>query len=119
MNSFEILTYTHTQSYLPAVKNHITKHYSIKSIFPCSCHVCILYVFLCNKLNYNVHIYVKCYIYIKNIYAICVYTHIYVFVCIYGGSTEIEKEVIYLCNKYFCRIVKNIRTSVFSSDTTW
>lgn len=46
-------------------------------------------------------------IYIYNIYLlICVYTHIYVFVCIYRGSTEIEKEVIYLCNKYFCRIVK-------------
>lgn len=59
------------------------------------------------------------YIYKTYIFAICVYTHIYVFVCIYGGSTEIEKEVIYLCNKYFCRIVKNIRTSVFSSDTTW
>ena len=44
----------------------------------------------------------------------CVYTHIYVSVCIYGGGTEIEKEVIYLCNKYFCRIVKNILYKCFS-----
>ena len=116
MYSFEILTYTHTESYLPAVKIHITKHYNIKSIFPCSCHVCILHMFLCNKLNYNVHIYVECYIYIYKtcIFAMCVYTHIYVSVCIYGGGTEIEKEVIYLCNKYFCRIVKNTLYKCFS-----
>ena len=43
-----------------------------------------------------------------------IYSYIYIFVCIYGGGTEIEKEVIYLCERYFFRIVKNILYKCFS-----
>ena len=93
MHSFEILTYTLPESYSPAVKNHIAKHYNIKSIS----HALVMsaycmYFCVINLTTMCTYMLNVLYICIKHIYFLCVYIFIYIYICLYIWRRHRDRE---------------------------